>query len=375
MFEHTKKLIDTFIQMGVPGGDLVVYQDGKEVLRYITGHQDLEKTIPLTGKERYHIYSCSKLITCTAALQLWEQGKFSLEDKLSDFMPEFAEMTVVTPDGEKKAENPILIENLFEMTAGMDYALRFPQMVEFLEKNPAAPTVETVKQLAKRPLRYEPGEGWLYSMAHDVLAALVEVWSGQNFEDYVQEHIFAPLGMENSTFLFPEERFGELCIQYKRNTETGQIRQTQENVYRFGPEYCSGGAGCVSTVEDYIKFCEGLRTGKLLKPETVKLMSTARLDEKQFSCYNKTAHHSYGLGVHTPKPGGYRTDFGWGGAAGAYTTIDLTCGVSLFYAQHMPGGPNMSDRWRITDAVMADLFGRPMEPWEPKIDWSYTLTY
>jgi len=376
MFEKTKALCETFMKLGVPGLDLVVYQDGKEVLRHTAGYQDLEKTIPMTGRERYHIYSCSKLITCTAALQLWEQGKYKLEDKLSDYIPEFAHMTVQTESGVKDAKNPILIKHLFTMTAGMDYAIAGnPDLQAYIAEHPDSPTVEAVKQMAKRPLRYEPGEGWLYSLAHDVLAALVEIWSGQKFEQYVQEHIFIPLGMKDSTFMLPIEDFDQLCVQYKRNTQTGQITRTQSNVYRLGPAYASGGAGCASTVEDYIKFCEALRTCKLLKPETLKMMTTAQLDERQFACYTKTERHSYGLGVHTPKPGGYRRDFGWGGAAGAYAVIEPECGVSIFYAQHMPGAANMSHRWRIADAVMADLFDRPMEAWEPVIDANYNLTY
>ena len=108
MFEKTKAFCDSFLDMGVPGFDLAVYKGGECVLRYMNGYSDLENKVKMNGKERYNIYSCSKVITCTAALQLWEKGLFSLEDKLSDYMPEFKEMTVRTDDGIKKAENPIL---------------------------------------------------------------------------------------------------------------------------------------------------------------------------------------------------------------------------------------------------------------------------
>ena len=117
MFEKTKKFCDSFLEMGVPGFDLVVYKGGKCILRYMNGYSDLENKVKMQGNERYNIYSCSKVITCTAALQLWEKGLFSLDDKLSDYMPEFTEMMVRTEQGVKKAENPILIKHLFEMTA------------------------------------------------------------------------------------------------------------------------------------------------------------------------------------------------------------------------------------------------------------------
>ena len=104
--------------LGVPGVDLAVYKDGESILRYMNVYSDLENKVKMSGKERYNIYSCSKIITCTAALQLLEKGLYSLEDKLSDYMSEFEEMTVKTEDGIKKCEKPILIKHLFEMTAG-----------------------------------------------------------------------------------------------------------------------------------------------------------------------------------------------------------------------------------------------------------------
>ena len=92
MFEQTKALCEWFLKLGIPGFDLIVYKDGQCILRHMGGYADPEKKIPVQGKEKYHIYSCSKLITVTAAMQLWEKGLFSLDDKLSDYMPEFAEI-------------------------------------------------------------------------------------------------------------------------------------------------------------------------------------------------------------------------------------------------------------------------------------------
>ena len=115
MFEKLKKFCDSFLEFGVPGFDLAVYKDGECVLRHMNGYSDLENMVKISGKERYNIYSCSKAFTCTAALQLFEKRLFSLEDKLSDYMPEFDEMTIRTESGIKKAEKPILIKHLFEM--------------------------------------------------------------------------------------------------------------------------------------------------------------------------------------------------------------------------------------------------------------------
>ena len=123
MFEQTKALCQHFLDMGIPCFDMIVYKDGECVLRHMDGYADRENQIPVRGKEKYHIYSCSKLFTCVAAMQLWEQGRFSLDDDLADYLPAFREMTVKTDTGIEKAKNPIKIHHLFEMTAGLNYDL------------------------------------------------------------------------------------------------------------------------------------------------------------------------------------------------------------------------------------------------------------
>ena len=159
MFEKTKALCDRFVEMGIPGNEIAVWQDGKEVLRYRNGYADYEKKIPLTGKEKYNIFSCSKPITCVAAMQLWEQGKFSLEDALSKYMPEYANMTVQTENGVEPAKQPIYIHNLFSMTAGFNYNLFSPSLQQLVKDTDGrCPTREVARYLAKEPLPFQPGD-------------------------------------------------------------------------------------------------------------------------------------------------------------------------------------------------------------------------
>ena len=358
MFEQTKRFCDTLPQLGAPFFDVAVYVDGKCVLRHSGGYTDPEKTLPVTGQERYNIYSCSKAITCTAAMQLWEKGLFSLEDPLAKYMPEFAEMTVKTEDGIRPAEKQILIRHLFEMTAGFSYALRSPQLVKAREETDGCPTREVMRYLALEPLLFEPGDRWNYSLCHDVLAALVEVLSGQRFEDYVHDHIFVPLGMDRSTFVLPEAERESLVTQYRFNEEKRIAEPCgKQCVYMFGSRYASGGAGCVSTVDDYMKFLEGLRTGKLLKPETVKLMHTDRLTEHQKRTYTAAVNYGYGLGQRCPKEGGKFVNFGWGGAAGAYHTIDPECNMSVYMGMHLLNSPVQGIRGMVYRFARAELFG------------------
>ena len=378
MFEQTKALCRQFRKLGIPGFDLIVYKDGQCVLRHMDGYADPENKIPIQGKEKYHIYSCSKLITCTAAMQLWEKGLFSLEDHLADYLPAFAEMTVKTENGIEKAKNPIKVLHLFQMTAGLNYNLQTPELQEYYAScDHRCPTVELVNQLAKAPLEFEPGEGWRYSLCHDVLAALVEVLSGEDFESYAQKHILMPLGMENTTFLHPVEDWEGFARQYRYNAETGEFQPWWTNAYRPGKEYASGGAGCVSTVEDFIKFLEALRIGDvILKKETVAMMAVDRLTEqqRQMYTYDKVVN-GYGLGVRTPRLDPTWTEFGWGGAAGAFASVDPVNNISIYYAQHVLASPNRSLRPWLYRTVRADLLGQKIRIPIEETDDNPSLTY
>lgn len=376
MFESVLELTRSFLDMGVPGYDLSVWKDGKCVLRHMGGYADFENKIPVQGNERYNIYSCSKLITCSAAMQLWEKGLFSLEDPLADYMPEFSEMTVQTENGICKAKNPILIRNLFEMTAGFSYDLNTPQLeLCRRETNGRCPTRETMRYLAKEPLIFEPGEQWRYSLCHDVLAALVEVISGQRFEVYVKEHIFDPLGMTDSTFLLPYSQLDSVACQYA--FKDGKAVEREKTVrYRLGSEYASGGAGCVSTVDDYMKFLEAMRVGdSILKKQTIALMATDRLTPQQKQTFSLAKTKGYGLGMRTPREGLPYTEFGWGGAAGAYASVDIPNGLSIFYAQHLLQSPNQGIRSEIYKNVYHQLQGSSAETENIPTPGQYKETY
>ena len=380
MFEKTKSLCDSFLDMGVPGFDLAVYKGGECILRHYNGYSDIENKVKINGKERYNIYSCSKPITCTAALQLWEKGLFSLEDKLSDYMPEFENMTVETENGIEKAKNPILIKHLFEMTSGLSYALESPSLMKCREETKGVcQTREAMKYAAREPLCYEPGERWQYSMSHDVLAALVEVLSDERFEDYVKKNIFDRVGMNDSTFILPDDELSTVAEQYRfEDGKPVNIGKAVHPFYKLGTEYASGGAGCISTVDDCIKFLEGLRTGMLIKPETLELMTTDRLSEAQKATYWTKGTHGYGLGVRCDCGIGNNIDFGWGGAAGAYMAVDLKNDISIYYGCHLHSSPGQGPRSLLYRLVIAELLDNgDLENIENEMKqlYDYNLTY
>ena len=337
MFKNTKKLLDIAMGIGIPATEVSVYHKGKEVFRERRGVSD-EKGTVLKGNELYNIYSCSKFITCVAALKLFEEGKFSLDDDVAEYISAFGDMTVKKNGGIYKAEKRIKIRDLFTMTSGLNYNIASDEVKEGKKITEGrCPTVETMKYIAKIPLEFEPGETWNYSLSHDVIAALVEVVSGRRFGEYVKDAIFSPLGMKDTTYLLPSERLGEVCEQYRYNgAEKKYVNVGHEiQTYKLGSEYESGGAGAVSTVDDYMLFLEAMRLGKILREETQALMTKNHLSEKQRATYWGGAGYGYGLGIRVPLGDGKRTDYGWGGAAGAFAAVDPVNDITVYYSQHV----------------------------------------
>ena len=176
------------------------------------------------------------------------------------------------------------------------------------------------------------------------------------FRDYVKKNIFDPVGMSRSTFMLPEEELDTIAEQYR--FENGKAINIGKNIawYKLGSEYASGGAGGLSTVDDYIKFLEALRTCKLLKPETLKLMMTDRLTEEQKSTFWSRDTHGYGLGVRCPMGDKHYVDFGWGGAAGAFLAIDVENKISVYFGAHLISSPVQGMRSRLFRFVHSELF-------------------
>lgn len=333
-------------RFGIPGCGCAVAVNGEVVFRHFAGFRDEEAKKPMTGAETHWIYSATKLFTCTAALQLYEQGKLGLNDPVSKFLPEFGALTVKAADGTiHPAQESLTIRHLMTMTGGLDYCLERPALRSAIESG-AESTRELVAALAKDPLNFEPGSHFLYSLCHDVLGAVIEVVSGQLLSDYLDAHIIRPLGLTDTTFHPDAAQLSRLAKQYIHLDEKGNHRPMgQENRFRLSDRYDSGGAGLLSTVDDYIRLASALSMGGggILKPETVTLMHTPALGDVQRAefCSLRPAvrPYSYGLGVRTlvdndglAAPVG---EFGWDGAAGAYALVDTTNHVALFYAQQV----------------------------------------
>ncbi|MEE0945522.1 MAG: serine hydrolase domain-containing protein [Acutalibacteraceae bacterium] len=340
----TEFLDDLPSRYSIPGGDLIVNKDGKTVYRHCFGYSDKDKTRKVQGNEIYRIYSCSKVITCTAIMKLVCEGKLGLYDNLSDYISEFKEMKVKKGDGLVTANNPIRIVDLMQMAAGFTYDCDFPALREYRSKTDGkGDTLGMVRTMAKMPLEFEPGEAFRYSLCHDILGGVIEVVSGQKLSDFMKENFFIPLGMLETdykyTFGSPDRYFWRSCYNAETNSTTYVASDT--NWFEMGTEYESGGAGIITTVDDYIKFsqmlCDGgvTKDGKrLIDFEGIDLMRKT-INEKQ-SAFTMT-DYKYALGVrsHVSHENGFSKsalyEFGWDGAHGAYTEIDIENGIAVYF--------------------------------------------
>ncbi|MBQ7400030.1 MAG: beta-lactamase family protein [Clostridia bacterium] len=370
-FSNVKNFMDKLSREKVPGNAVEIYLGGKKVFSYSSGYSNLENKTRMTGNEHLFIYSCSKLTTITAAMQLLERGEILATDPLYDYIPEYREMYINRGGGElEKAKNPILIKHLFNMTAGLSYNMNTDAFKKARELTGGRMNTDVVARcIASDPLSFEPGTRWQYSLCHDVLAGLVSIISGKPFRDYVKENIFEPLGMNDSYYHVNEKILSNMAEQYSfvpkgqdtnfdiveaqkygKTNEGTIVNVGKRNSHIHGEEYDSGGAGIITTVGDYALltaalagYGKGINGERILSKGSVELMRTNTLGEEQIKNFNWTqvCGYGYGYGVRTlidkARAGsiGNVGEFGWGGAAGATALVDPEAGLGVFYAHHM----------------------------------------
>lgn len=280
---------------GIPALDCKVMREHQSIFRFMKGHSDYASSVPVTDQDLYEIYSCTKVITATAVMQLVEQGKISLADELSDYLPEFDEMQIANdfvfgewpirwPDANSPlipARNKIHIHQLLTMTAGLSYDVTSVQITrKKVETANQAGTREMMKAIASMPLISEPGSHYSYALGHDVLAAVIEVVTSMTFGEYLNKYIFDPLGMQEVYFHIPEGEKHRITAAYAKDLETGSISPHSGNLFKLTDNYESGGAGLVCTVDSYSLILDALANGgigltgeRILKPETIHLMT------------------------------------------------------------------------------------------------------
>lgn len=283
----------------------------------------------------FRIFSMTKPITAVAAMMLVDAGKLDLDAPLGEYLPEFAEMSVLEDGEEVPAEKAILVRDLFCHTSGLTYGF-FGNSAADRRVNGAdlysGDLARLSQTLGSLPLKHQPGTRFEYSLSTDVLGRVVEVVSKQSLSEYFEEHIFAPLGMDDTGFWISKDDLERLPPTYVRTRE-GLVEQEDANAAPpdAEPALFLGGAGLYSTASDYMRFCQMLLQGgalgeaRLLEEDTVDSMFTDQLDGRPGSLMLYGSGFGLGLAVtkRTPRGPGAAAGTGWwGGAAGTGFWID-----------------------------------------------------
>ena len=331
----------------------MVARRGKIVHFEAVGNRGANDPHPLQKDDLFRIYSMTKPITAAAAMQLYEQGKFHLSDPVSKFVPELKDLKVLNADGElEPVKREMTMQQLLTHTTGLSYG--FNPQGDPVDKHyvdaelwKAKDLDDFAAQLGELPLKFHPGDQWHYSVAVDVTGLVVQRLSGQDFDDYLQEHIFGPLGMVDTSFSVPDDKVDRFLPNHYIDPKTKALTQIPESQGTAMQDYrnvtlYSGGGGLVSTTMDYMRWAEAMRNGgeldgvRILGPKTVKYMAANHLDAsivaggtgESPTLGGQLRGFGFGLGfglvTDTAAGGvmGSAGEFNWGGAAGTVFWID-----------------------------------------------------
>ncbi|MDR0561464.1 MAG: beta-lactamase family protein [Spirochaetaceae bacterium] len=367
--DYLQRIVDTGRVAGAGG---LIIRRGVQAYRKSFGMQDIEKNIPMQNDSIYRIYSMTKTFTIAAAMTLYERGLFKLHDPIGEFLPAFAVMQVAQHDPRGvveivPAKNPITFHHLFTMTSGLPYpggesysARLFSEIQTAVSadalKGKPRNTAQIVDAAAHTPLCFHPGEYWMYGFSHDALGRLIEVLSGKTLGKYMEETIFAPLGLKDTQFYVPPEKRSRLTAVYSY-TETGLQKisglTSDPGSAEAPPAFESGGGGLASTLDDVGRYGRMLlNSGKLdnvriLSRKTIDLIRQSQVLPAHIKAFGfpSMAGYGYGLGVRTlldtAEAGlnGSTGEWAWDGMLGTWYCVDPAEDlVAVFLIQRSPGG-------------------------------------
>jgi CubicO group peptidase (beta-lactamase class C family) len=325
----------------VPGAVALVSRNGRIAYFDSFGHRDPASGAPMTNDTIFRIYSMTKPVVSVAAMMLWENGRFLLDDPIGKYLPELGDVKVaVQRDGileNVATARKITIQDLFRHTSGLTYEFRGSGPIhkmymdaKIYRRNQT--NAEQVATLGQLPLIHQPGTRWEYSRSTDVLGRLLEVLSGETLGTFLHNHIFSPLGMVDTAFHVPQAKHSRLAEAFAKDPESGGTVQLLD--VRDAPKFESGGGGLVSTASDYARFLQmmlnrGTLDGtRLLSRKTVELMTADHLGPITGAPDLLVPGYGFGLGFAVRLHAGIATmpgsvgQYFWGGLAGTTFWVD-----------------------------------------------------
>lgn len=364
------------------GANVLIRRHGEEILYTQAGMADIAEGRLIQRDSIFRLYSQSKPVTAAAVMILVERGLIDLMDGVDKYLPGFRNPHRVDAESKlhKLPRAPWIME-LLGMTAGLcypdadiagQYAARvFEEAHEAIRNGGGIPTVEFMNRLGEQPLSFQPGTHWRYSTCADVLGAVVEVASGMRFGDFLRKEIFEPLEMVDTAFFVPEDKMERFVTCYERGTD-GLTPWLGMNlacgVYDRDPAFESGGAGLVSTLEDYSHFADmmlnhGVWKGKrILSPKSVEFLTTPQLNDVVRQDYWDSLNgYSYGkLCRVCVDPGqvaglAMQGEYGWDGWLGSYYANFPGEGMTILSMQNTTNAGTSTMVRKVRNAVLAAL--------------------
>jgi CubicO group peptidase (beta-lactamase class C family) len=344
-------------QKNLPGIVTILARHGKIAEEKTYGKKDLTTGDPMTRDTIFRIFSMSKPVTGVAMMILYEQGKWSPADPISKFIPEFAHLKVfkgTDSSGNMILEDPIHPPTMGELmthTAGFTYGIFGNTPVDKVYRDKGILNSQSlhsmIDKLAKTPLLYQPGTRWVYSVSMDIQGYIIEKLSGKSLPDFMQQHIFGPLGMVDTGFFVPENKRSRFASLYTAGPNGGLVaslgsQNGSVTDYAEPPVMASGGGGLLSTADDYLRFAQMLLNGgelggvRILAPATVQLMTSNHLAPSlmtgEFSIGPEIIRRGSGWGydcavISDPIEAGEvvgKGTFFWSGAADTWFWVDPT---------------------------------------------------
>lgn len=358
--------LDSLHDEGVPGLEILVCRNQETVYAHLAG--EWSPGVPLSSPALYRFYSMTKPLTMTLTMQQIERGHLRLQDPVSAYLPAYAHLTVRDGEEVREARGVLTVEHLMAMQGGLDYDTQASEIQKVVQLHGGnASTMEVADALAARPLHFDPGCGFRYSLCHDVLGAVLEAATGKTLSQLARENIFDPLEVEDLTFHPTPAQRASLASQYLWTEEGRAVEVENEMEPLFSmPRYESGGAGLMGSIAGYMRFADALSCGgvaengvHILSPESIAEMARNRQSGQAMDDFRKIGHkrgYGYGLGVRTLlDPASSRSplgEFGWDGAAGAYVLMDPSNRITIVYAQHVL---NMNQAYYVFHPRIRDL--------------------
>ncbi|QJR81071.1 beta-lactamase family protein [Alteromonas pelagimontana] len=366
-FSQLESRLDTLVTEGVmPGSVTYIIENGEVVFHHINGYQDIQSNTPMQEKTLFRLYSMSKPITSVAIMMLHEEGKLSVDDPVSKYLPAFGDvkvyqsgpvddMTLVNPD------RPMTIGDLLAHKSGITYHFTGETPVhQYYRKHgvkrdtpvgtrptdgpPAKNLAELTERLAQAPLLHQPGEKFSYSYSTTLLGQIIEVVSNERLDKYLEKHLFAPLGMKDTGFFVTGEDLDRFVTNYLMTENGLKVIETRNNTdYKDMSRLLDGGGALAGTAQDYLAFAtmlanKGKYNGKQIIPaKAVDQLFAPQITIEDFG-NDAPIDFGYGFAIGSPQteninfmPAG---TYGWAGSGNTLFWVNpQTHSVVLFMTQ------------------------------------------